>query len=96
MKENVGRTDQVMRAVIGPLLLGAGYAWLGGKEGKAGGLMTMIAGALVAETALTKTCPLNQVLGIDTTQPAAKPATSALFPGGAGGYGLRRAGAGRG
>ncbi len=66
MKENVGNTDQTMRAVAGPLLLTAGYAFLGGKKGKLGGLMAMMAGALITETAITRTCPLNELVGIDT------------------------------
>ena len=68
MKENVGRNDQTMRAVVGPLLLTAGYAFLGGKRGKGKGLMTMLAGAMMTETAITRTCPVNKVLGIDTTE----------------------------
>jgi hypothetical protein len=67
MKENVGRNDQTMRAVVGPLLLTAGYAFLGGKRGKGKGLIAMVAGAMLTETAITRTCPLNEVLGIDTT-----------------------------
>jgi hypothetical protein len=67
MKENVGRNDQTMRALVGPLLLTAGYALLGGKRGKGKGLMAMVAGAMLTETAITRTCPLNEVLGIDTT-----------------------------
>jgi hypothetical protein len=67
MKENVGRNDQTMRALVGPLLLTAGYAFLGGKRGKGKGLMAMVAGAMLTETAITRTCPLNKALGIDTT-----------------------------
>ncbi len=68
MKENVGRNDQTMRSMLGPLMLFAGYFILGGRKGRASGLMTMIAGALVTETAITRTCPLNDYLGIDTTE----------------------------
>lgn len=67
MKENVGPTDQAMRAIVGPLLLAAGY-WRGGREGRTGGLLAMLTGALVTQTAITRTCPLNQAFGIDTTR----------------------------
>jgi hypothetical protein len=67
MKENVGQTDQTLRAFVGPLLLIVGYTLLGGRRGKAGGLSVMLAGALTTETAITRTCPLNEFLGIDTT-----------------------------
>ena len=67
MKENVGRTDQILRGVVGPLLAAFGYSRLGGKQGKLVGLAAMISGALITETAITRTCPLNEVMGIDTT-----------------------------
>jgi hypothetical protein len=66
VKENVGHADQIMRAIVGPLLLAVGYIWLGGRRGRPSGLVTMVAGALVTETAITRTCPLNELLGIDT------------------------------
>ncbi|MFA5517361.1 MAG: DUF2267 domain-containing protein [Desulfuromonadales bacterium] len=79
MKENVGQTDQTLRAAIGPLLLTTGYLF-GGRKGRGKGLMTMLAGAMITETAITKTCPLNRLFGIDTTQsdrqPAARPTSA--------------------
>lgn len=66
MKENVGRADQALRAIAGPLLLYAGYDLLKGKRGKIGGIAAMIFGALVLESAVTRTCPMNAILGIDT------------------------------
>lgn len=66
MKENVGRTDQALRSVLGPALLALGYFWVGGKRGRTAGLAAMISGALIAETAITRTCPLNALLGLDT------------------------------
>ncbi len=67
MKENVGGKDQAVRAVVGPLLMTAGLTMLGGRQGKVSGLVAMMAGAMVTETAITKTCPLNELAGIDTT-----------------------------
>lgn len=66
MKENVGRADQILRAIVGPLLLIGGLTRLGATRGRAAGIAAMIGGALITETALTKTCPLNELLGMDT------------------------------
>ncbi len=68
MKENVGQVEQTMRAAVGPLMLAGGYVF-GGRKGRGKGLLAMLAGALVTETAITRTCPLNSFFGIDTTQP---------------------------
>jgi hypothetical protein len=67
MKENVGRRDQAMRSVLGPLMVLLGYSWLKGGEGRIVGLAVMMGGGLISETAITRTCPLNELLGIDTT-----------------------------
>ena len=66
MNENVGKPDQVVRAVVGPLLLIIGYTLLGGRRGKPAGLAAMLAGAMTVQTAVTRTCPLNEYLGINT------------------------------
>ena len=66
MKENVGRADQIVRSIVGPALLAAGYTWLGGRWGRVAGLAAMISGALITETAITRTCPLNELFGVDT------------------------------
>ena len=66
MKENVGRTDQIARSIIGPALLAVGVTRWGGRRGELAGLAAMIAGALVIESAVTRTCPLNALLGVDT------------------------------
>lgn len=70
MKENVGRKDQVVRAVAGPAIFGLGYTSLGGREGNPAGLMAMVSGAMLAESAVTRVCPLNRALGIDSREPA--------------------------
>jgi hypothetical protein len=66
MKENVGTADRTLRSLVGPALLVLGYSRLGGRHGRTAGLGAMIAGALVIESAVTRVCPLNAMLGIDT------------------------------
>ena len=66
MQENVGSRDRIMRSIVGPLLMGIGLTRLGGREGRSLGLTAIVAGALVIESAVTRVCPLNHALGIDT------------------------------
>lgn len=66
MKENVGKEDQILRSFGGTALLALGYTKLGGKNGKILGLGAMIIGALILESAVTKVCPVNAALGINT------------------------------
>ncbi len=66
MRENVGGMDRTVRAVAGPALMALGYARLGGRSGALGGLLALLGGALITETAITRVCPLNEALGIDT------------------------------
>lgn len=66
MKENVGRVDQIGRFIVGPTLAAVGYARLGGKCGSLPGLIAMMTGALLTETAITRVCPINRLLGLDT------------------------------
>jgi len=68
MRENVGRNDQIVRSIVGPALLLVGYNVLGGKEGRAAGLAAMLAGGMITETAMTRTCPVNEWLGINTAE----------------------------
>lgn len=69
MKENVGRADQIMRSIVGPGLVALGYSKLGGDYGRPAGLLTMLAGWSVIESAITRTCPINALLGLDTREP---------------------------
>jgi hypothetical protein len=69
MQENVGRTDQALRFVTGPALIALGLTALGGLRGRLLGLATTIAGVLVTESAITRTCPVNHLAGIDTREP---------------------------
>ncbi|MFD2518965.1 YgaP family membrane protein [Salinimicrobium flavum] len=66
MKENVGKQDQLIRSIVGPALIGIGYLALGGNKGKIEGLASIVVGTLLAESAITKVCPVNYFFGIDT------------------------------
>ena len=66
MKENVGGADQLLRTLLGPAMMVAGLSRLGADRGRTLGLLALVGGALVLESAITRTCPLNAVLGIDT------------------------------
>ncbi len=66
MKENVGTADRIVRSLVGPALLALGYTRLGGREGRTAGLAAMILGTSTLESAITKVCPVNAMLGIDT------------------------------
>lgn len=63
MRENVGKQDQLFRAVSGPLLMLYGYR----HRDSFGGLLTLLAGAALTQTAVSRVCPVNALLGIDTT-----------------------------
>ncbi len=66
MKENVGTIDRIARSIIGPTLMVVGYKRLGGDRGELAGLATIVAGAALVESAITRVCPLNALFGIDT------------------------------
>jgi uncharacterized membrane protein len=66
MQENVGKVDRIIRSVVGPSLMLMGFRRLGGRAGRPMGLASMIGGALIVESAITKVCPLNEAMGIDT------------------------------
>jgi len=68
MKENVGGADRVARAVAGPALMVMGLTRLADGEIDPLGLLALLGGALLAETAVTRVCPLNEALGIDTAR----------------------------
>lgn len=71
MKENVGKTDRALRGIFGPLLVLAGYSRMkSGKGGMLGGL-GMLLGTALTETAITRVCPLNKLMGIDSRTPLA-------------------------
>jgi hypothetical protein len=66
MQENVGDLDQRIRFVAGPALALAGIGPLGARHGRLVGLAAVVCGALIVESAITRTCPVNQLIGIDT------------------------------
>jgi hypothetical protein len=70
MKENVGSWDRILRGLTGPGLLALGYFRMRGREGRLPGLIAMMGGALITETAVTRVCPLNRMLGLDTRRGA--------------------------
>ena len=65
-REIVGGADRTMRAIVGPAILLLGYTKLGGSDGAVPGLLAMLGGALITETAITRVCPVNEALGVDT------------------------------
>ena len=64
--ENVGRGDQIIRSIVGPALIIFGYAQLGGRHGRLGGLAAIVTGALLTESVLTRYCPVYPLIGADT------------------------------
>ena len=66
MKENVGRKDRIARSVIGPALMILGFTWIG-RRTRWPGLLALVAGTAVLESAVTRVCPLNAAIGVDTT-----------------------------
>ncbi|MGB7785093.1 MAG: DUF2892 domain-containing protein [Salinimicrobium sp.] len=73
MKENVGKKDQLIRSLVGPALLVGGYFLLKGKKGHLSGLSSMIVGALISESAITRVCPVIEFFGIDTREKKKSP-----------------------
>jgi uncharacterized membrane protein len=82
MLENVGKNDRWLRAAIGSSLVLTGI-WRTRRGGLAPAL-ALGAGALLLETAITRVCPLNAWLGIDTGDSqrlgASSPVPSASAP----------------
>jgi Protein of unknown function (DUF2892) len=66
MKGNVGGFDRTLRWIAGPSLLAGGYFFLGGNRGRLPGIAAMLGGVGLLETAITRTCPINALFGIDT------------------------------
>lgn len=66
MQENVGGRDLVLRSLAGPAMLLAALGPLGARRGSTLGLATLVSGALLAESAITRVCPLNALFGLDT------------------------------
>jgi hypothetical protein len=69
VKENVGSTDRVVRSLAGTLLILLGYTRLGARRGRLPGLFGIAGGAMLLESAVTRVCPLNALLGWDSRTP---------------------------
>lgn len=69
MTENVGSTERMFRGAASVALMAAGYTVLGARRGRLPGLLTMMFGAVVLETAITRVCPISAALGVDTRTP---------------------------
>lgn len=68
MHENVGDRDRMLRSIAGPAMMGLGLTVLGARQGRPLGLLATVAGALIVESAITRVCPLNAAIGIDTRE----------------------------
>ena len=68
MRENVGGADRGMRAVLGPGLVALGAAGIARGRNPLPAAAAMVVGALITETAVTRVCPLNEALGVDTAR----------------------------
>lgn len=73
MKENVGNTDRLIRVAVATALGAAGVRWLQkNKKRRKNGKTLAPAAAFLAgsaallESAVTRVCPVNGLLGIDT------------------------------
>jgi len=64
MQENVGNADRLWRIGIGASLATVGLMRL--RSGRLGPALLFASGALLLESAITRVCPVNSLLGIDT------------------------------
>jgi hypothetical protein len=64
MRENVGHIDRIVRAIIGPGLMALGAEAL--RRRRMAGALGVAVGAMVLESAITRVCPLNTALHLDT------------------------------
>ncbi len=67
MQENVGTLDRRLRAVLGPSLMGLGLS-LWGRGHDWLGPAALVVGTIITETVVTRVCPVNATLGIDTRE----------------------------
>lgn len=61
MQENVGGMDRKVRSVMGPVLMGLGLF----RRGPVG-MLSLLGGAALTGTAVTRKCLMNKMLGRDT------------------------------
>ena len=69
MDKNVGGIDRTGRIVIGVIIVIAGIAALTGywAAGAVIGGVALVVGAILLVTGTTQKCPINEAVGIDTT-----------------------------
>ncbi|ELZ75194.1 DUF2892 domain-containing protein [Haloferax larsenii] len=84
MEKNVGGYDRIARAILGPVLIIVGAAALAGFLTIAAGTLGLViagalllVGAVLATTAVTQKCPLNDALGFNTYKGEMKAETEA-------------------
>jgi uncharacterized membrane protein len=80
MQENVGGADRALRSIAGPALVALGLTRLGARDGQAVGILAVVLGALTTETVVTRVCPFNAALGLDTRRPAGGAGTARAAP----------------
>lgn len=70
MDKNVGGIDRTGRLIIGLLVAIAGVAALTGYWGAGAvvGGVALVIGAILLVTGTTQKCPINEAVGIDTTE----------------------------
>lgn len=70
MDNNVGGIDRTGRLIIGLLVAIAGIAALTGywDAGAVVGGVALVIGAILLVTGTTQKCPINEAVGIDTTE----------------------------
>jgi hypothetical protein len=64
MRENVGRIERIARSIIGPGLAALGISQLSDRPVL--GVLGLVTGTIVLESAVTRVCPLNGAFGRDT------------------------------
>jgi hypothetical protein len=70
MNKNVGGIDRTGRLIIGTVVVVAGIAALAGywAVGAVIGGVALVLGGILLVTGTTQKCPINEVVGIDTTR----------------------------
>ena len=66
MKANEGKTDRIIRLVLGVLLLAVGLWPLNGLQAAVGGIVVAVVGLILLITGITGYCALYSLFGIST------------------------------
>jgi hypothetical protein len=73
MQENIGDIERWLRVAAGGALIFGGARALSARGAALAPALMLASGALVLETALTRVCPLNALLGVDTRKSRSTP-----------------------